>query len=266
MSRTDLPTLKKYYGTPGDLDPLKEKDGNLYGVFTAATGESFTRGDLQEIENYLKNRDATYYAAGSQYLEDSLVDYLLMILRFLPLSAYVLIFLVFRFQMGSTKATLLSVLPAGVGALWVLGLIGWTVQAVSMVAVLVPIFTVVIGSADGLHFVSHMQEARAAGDGKKKAVVETLNMVGTPILVTTLTSMVGFLSLIFINASIVVDLAIFASVGILLAGVATWYILPLILTGRLEIHRPGFGPDKEGLKHVIDRSYRSPARPGYRWV
>ncbi len=34
------------------------------------------------------------------------------------------------------------------------------------------------------------------------------------------------------------DLPALASVGILLAGVATWYILPLILTGRVEIHRP----------------------------
>ena len=54
-------------------------------------------------------------------------------------------------------------------------------------------------------------------------------------IITTLTSIAGFLSLLSMNTDSIVDLAVFAGVGILLAGVATWYVLPLVLSRNIDI-------------------------------
>jgi len=238
LTAVDLPALRDYYNRLGELSPLKDKGGRLYAVFEVFPGEHFTYKDIRKIEDYLEERDLVYYATGDVYMQQKIVDYILLILLFVPPLALLLILSVFRMQMGSLKATFLSVLPAGIGALWTLGLIGWIGKEVSLITVLAPVFTIVIGSADGLHFVSHVQDERGEGKGTIESTVETLKMVGIPMIITTVTSMAGFLSLLVMNNNAIKDLSIFASTGIFLAGVVTWYVLPLILTGRVVLRRP----------------------------
>jgi len=152
----------------------------------------------------------------------------------LPPLALIVILLVFFWQMGSIKPTLLSVLPAGVGSLWTFGIIGLLGNEVSILTAIVPIFIIVIGSAYGLHFVSHFLDAKKEGKDNVSSVRETLKLVGIPMTVTTLTTIVGFLSLLSMNTSSIVDLAVFSAVGILLAGVATWFVLPLIMVSNIK--------------------------------
>ncbi|HAS73042.1 MAG TPA: hypothetical protein DCS67_02730 [Clostridiales bacterium UBA8960] len=137
--------------------------------------------------------------------------------------------------MGSIKATLLSVLPAIVASIWMMGIVGWVGSGVSITTVLAPIFTLIIGSADGLHFISHFQESYTQNQDKRRAVVDTLKMVGMPMIVTTLTTMVGFLSLLTVREEVVSTLVIIASSGVLLAGVATWWVLPILLTSKITL-------------------------------
>jgi len=94
--------------------------------------------------------------------------------------------------------------------------------------VLAPIFTIIIGSADGLHFTSHVQEYLSEGSTMKESLTKSLKMVGVPMIITTVTSVAGFVALIFMKTTAVHDLAIFASIGITLAGIITWLIVPTI--------------------------------------
>jgi hypothetical protein len=131
-------------------------------------------------------------------------------------------------------------MPAGIAALWTMGMLGWTGRELSIVTVLVPIFTIVMGSADGLHFVSHFLENRQNGLSNVESLSITLESVGRAMIMTTLTTMAGFLSLATINSNSMVQMGIFASVGIGLAAVATWFVLPVILVESKEfkIKRP----------------------------
>ena len=235
VTDSEINQIKYYYDNIGKLSPLTQKDNKIYGSFTIFPGKDFGHNNLNKIENYLKNNNIKFYASGDLYTQQKIIDYILMILLFIPPTALLLILAIFRFQMGSLKATFLSVLPAGIGALWTVGLVGWIGKEVSIITVLAPVFTIVIGSADGLHFVSHVQEARKEGYKKLKSIVETLKMVGIPMIITTITSMVGFLSLLVMNTNAIQDLALFASIGIFLAGIITWYVLPLILTGDVTL-------------------------------
>lgn len=238
ITENELHYVKDYYNKIGKLSPITKKDGKIYTTFTIFTKKEFNNSDLKTIETYLKDREIKYSASGDLYMQKKIIDYILMILLFLPPAAIILILIVFRMQMGSLKATVLSVLPAGIGALWTLGLVGWIGNEVSIVTVLAPIFTIVIGSADGLHFVSHVQDEKSEGAGQIESIVETLKLVGVPMIITTVTSMAGFLSLLVMDTNAIRDLAVFASSGIFLAGVITWYVLPLILTGDVTLQRP----------------------------
>lgn len=227
--------LNNYFNNLGELSPIIYKNNHTYTTVSIFPGENFNYKDINKIEKYLENNNIIYYLSGDTYLQTKIVDYIKYILFFLPPMALILILLVFKTQMKSFKATIFSVLPAGLGALWTMGIIGWLGKEVSIITVLAPIFTIVIGSADGLHFVSHIQENLAEGKNKIQSIIDTLKIVGIPMIITTLTSIVGFLSLIILKNDAIKELAIFASLGIMLAGLATWYVIPLALSGNIEI-------------------------------
>ena len=226
-----------YYSNFDDFSPLKVTEETNYFVFTLFIDEDFSNTSITEIENSLEDYDFDSYISGDSYNQLKITDYIIQILLILPPLTILVIFLVFRWQMGAIKPTLLSVLPAGVGSLWTFGIIGWIGNEVSILTAVVPIFIIVIGSADGLHFMSHYQDSKAEGKNNHDSLISTLRLVGIPMIVTTLTSMVGFLSLLTISTSSIKDLSIYSSVGILLAGIATWYVLPLILSNDLNVAR-----------------------------
>lgn len=246
----EVEMLEKYYSSFEDFSPITNKYGKTYGTYIAFIDEEFNRDDIKDIENYFKDKDIEYYISGDVYNELKIIDYIMSVLLFLPPLALILILLVFKSQMKSIKATILSVIPAGLGALWTMGLVGWIGNEVSIITVIAPIFTIVIGSADGLHFVSHIQDTRKEGLNKIDSIIETLKMVGIPMIITTVTSVAGFLSLLVMNTESIYDFAIFASFGITFAGIATWYVLPLILVGDIKLKY------NENDKNVFDFTHR----------
>ncbi len=235
LKEEDLTEISSYYENLGELSPMTFHNNSLYGVFEAFPEDSFTNEHIHEIEAELSHLGFEYAISGEKYMQLKIFDYILKILLMIPPIALLLILLVFRSQMRSAKATLFSVLPAGIGALWTMGLIGWSGNEISIITVLAPIFTIVIGSADGLHFVSHVQDELEKKTPRKEALIHTLRMVGIPMIITTITSIVGFLVLLVMNNASIRGLALSASLGILLAGIATWFVLPLILTGSVEL-------------------------------
>ncbi len=227
----------QYYSNFEDFSPLKINVDANYFVYTLFINEDFSNENIQSIESSLDSIDYKTYLSGDLYNQLKITDYIVRILLLLPPLAILVILLVFRWQMGAIKPTLMSVLPAGIGSLWTFGLIGWIGNEVSILTAIVPIFIIVIGSADGLHFMSHYQDSIHEGKDNKDSLNSTLRLVGIPMIVTTLTSMAGFLSLLSINTASIRDLSVYSAVGILLAGIATWYVLPLLISNNIDVTR-----------------------------
>jgi predicted RND superfamily exporter protein len=110
-----------YYENFEDFSPIKSFDDASYFVFTLFINENFTNSNINDIENVLDALDYNSYISGDSYNQLKITDYILKILLILPPLAIIVIFLVFRWQMGAIKPTLLSVLPAGIGSLWTFG-------------------------------------------------------------------------------------------------------------------------------------------------
>ena len=205
-----------------------ESDDGQYALITVFPNDEFRFKDVKNIEQYLKDEDIQYYISGDKYMQNKIFDYLIYILCAVPPLVIFLLFNIFRIQMRSFKAAVLSVLPAILGGLWTLGFAGLFGHSVSVLSVLAPIFALIIGSADGLHFISHVQDHLEDGNSMRESITKALRMVGVPMIITTLTSVAGFIALMLINTEAIALLAIFASIGIALAGIATWVVLPVI--------------------------------------
>jgi len=206
-----------------ETDNITKKDGKYYVMFYVVPSE---KKILKELDKVLQ--DIPHYFGGTRYLEEKIFDYLIFLIFTLPPAAIITVFLVFKWRLGSMKATFFSVFPAGIGALWTMGFLGWYKGEISILTILAPIFTIVMGSADGLHFVSHFLDLK---ENRKKddALIETLRSTGVAMILTTVTTVVGFLSLSFINSESLAEMALISSIGISFAGIATWLFLPIIL-------------------------------------
>jgi len=232
LNLSDGDDIKTKITQLGPLSPVLIKDNTTYLTYSLKVEGDF---DFEALYDELDDNDFTYYLSGNGYMQYELLNMISAILMLIPPLALFLVLLTFRSQLHSFKAAILSVLPAGIAALWTLGLAGWFGGDVSIITVLAPIFSIVIGSADGLHFISHMEDESYKGHNNLDSLKHTLTLVGMPMLITTTTSMAGFLGLLLIKTNAIRDLALFAAIGIFLAGLVTWYVLPLIFTGSIQL-------------------------------
>jgi len=97
-------------------------------------------------------------------------------------------------------------------------------------------------------------------------IVSTLREVGIPMILTTVSTAVGFLSLLFTDVRPIRQLGLFAAIGIGFAGVISFFALPALMTKvgvREDGHDPLLGPRlTRGLKVLVRRRWAAPALVG----
>ena len=185
-------------------------------------------GGLEEIVQ--NEEDLTLSLAGNEIIKDTLWDYLMRIIFILPPCAAILVLLVFLSVIRNRKFTLLAMLPAAFGVLWTFGTIFWMGQTLNLVTVISPIFILVMGAADGLHYTTHFMDNISKYSDRRQITAETLRMVGMPIFLTTITTMAGFASLAWTQVLPMRQMGIFVSLGIGYAGLLSLFFLPALMS------------------------------------
>ena len=192
--------------------------------------------------------------SGNPVIFASVLDILSWFLLILPPLVIALLIGMFFLTIGDLRLSALALLPAGLGALWTFGLIFALGLKIDIVTVIVPIFVIVMGSADGLHFVTHFQETAEDSDSVNR-VRSALSEVGVPMILTTISTAAGFLSLLITDVSPIRQLGLFAAIGIGFAGLISFFSLPALmsrLTVKDHAHKAVLGPKvTTGLKALV---------------
>lgn len=222
--------LESMSGTPV-LHPSPNGDTSwaIIRVTLMESGYSTINKSVAAIKDYLAENHIEALLSGEPYLQASIFTYILKVLITLPPLAIILLLGVFRFRIGSMQATMLSMVPAITGGVLTLGLVSWVTGSLTVMTVLVPIFVIVLGSADGLHVTSHVMDQLSLDLSPREALKKTLEAVGTPIILTSITTMAGFLAMLVIDSRAIREMGIAAAIGIAIACFATWVILPVLL-------------------------------------
>jgi predicted RND superfamily exporter protein len=131
--------------------------------------------------------------------------------------AFLLVALFITLLFRSGRALLFPVVIIVGTALWVLGcmvLMGKTLGLLS--SILIVIF-IVVGVSDAVHFYAGLREAQGHGHPPLEAAKLTFQKIGWATLLTSLTTAVGFLSLMWVPVPALQDLGRFAGLGVLIA-------------------------------------------------
>ena len=146
----------------------------------------------------------------------------------LPLMVVVLlgiILFVLRSPAGSF-ATLCVIMLGTLSALGTAALMGVPLSSPSVIA---PNIILTIACCDCIHLVSGMMRLRAQGLGRREAIKEVLVECWWPVTLTTITTSIGFLSLVFSAVPPFAHLGIIVALGSVLTWLLTVTFLPALL-------------------------------------
>jgi len=162
--------------------------------------------------------------------------------KFLPF-AVILMGAVLYFIFRSVLCVIFPLITVLLALVWTLGLKGMLDSPISPISTTLFTLIIAIGMADAIHFISHYFIELPRFTEKKDAILETYKRAGMPCLLTSLTTAIGFGSLVISPLAVIRNLGIFASFGIMSAFVLTMIIIPNALL-RMKI-RPRLKQHKE---------------------
>ncbi len=157
---------------------------------------------------------------------------------------YLLIFGVMGWLYRSWRLVFAAMGVVAVGTSAALGIYGWLGHQLNMVTVVLPTLIIVLGLADVVHFPASYVQVRREHPGldRSVAVARALGRVFMPCLLTTVTTMAGFLALASSPMAVIRHLGIFSAIGVAAALLASLVLMAIALHSlpagwRLTEHR-----------------------------
>jgi len=175
------------------------------------------------------------YALGSKELhvsgltisESWILDELVSCLKYqLPLGVLIIGFIVFSMY-RSLSIAVLTIIVGAIASVWAVALTGLIFGKITILVAAVPLLIMVISTSDTIHIVSAYTKEHSKGLTRDQSLVRVIQDVGGACVLTSLTTLVGFLSLLLIPVTAIRHLAVTAGMGVALALVLAISVVPI---------------------------------------
>lgn len=195
------------------------------------------------------------YLSGAIMLHNAFMEATQQDLETLVPAMYGVIFVLMMAFLRSLAGTLVTVvvvvLAAGAG----MGAAGWMGVALTPVSAVAPTLIMTLAVADSLHILMSLRDAVGKGLGRTDAIVETMVLNFKPVLVTSVTTALGFLSMNSSDAPPLHDLGNVTAIGVLAAFVASVVVLPILMSflplGGRGFRSPAPWPILDRLSDIV---------------
>ncbi len=172
--------------------------------------------------------------------------------RMVPIVILV-IFIVLFITLRSLKGTLITLGVVFFSTIWAFGLMAVTGIPVYAVSTMIPVMLIAIGVADGIHLYSHLHVYvdHHPNATKLEATKDMLKYLWKPVVMTSVTTAVGFISLLTSQVYPVKYFGIFTAFGVMMAMVFSLVFLPagIMIFGLPKPKPVDHEEDKEGHSH-----------------
>ncbi len=174
--------------------------------------------------------------------------------RMVPIVLLV-IFIVLFITLRSFKGTLITLGVVFFSTIWAFGLMAAVNIPIYAVSTMIPVMLIAIGVADGIHLYSHLHTFidHNPTASKKEAIQDMLQHMWKPVVMTSITTAVGFISLLTSQVYPVKYFGIFTAFGVMVAMAFSLVFLPAgIMIFGLPKARP-IDPDEDKGGHSHSR-------------
>ncbi len=248
-----FPQFKKEIYTDKDIEEIKNKikstpfvkntflgnsENLIYFIIIPSESDkiNFSRNlktELDEMEETIKKYetdDLKLYLTGDLIVREKILNYMVEDFKILgPLATFVVIislYLIIKNLMGA----LIPIFIALLSLIWTFGIKGLvnspiTVPETSMIVLLIS-----IGCANAVHIINGIFKLIKKEQLSKESIKITIKKLKTPILLTSLTTAFGFLSLTTSSINAYKTMGMFMSIGVIISMAISLTVLPGIIT------------------------------------
>ncbi len=172
--------------------------------------------------------------------------------KMIPIVILVIIVVLF-FTLKSVKGTLITIGVVFFSTVWAFGLMATVGIPIYAISTMIPVMLIAIGVADGIHLYSHLHTYidHNPKASKLDATKDMISHMWKPVVMTSITTAVGFMSLLTSEVYPVKYFGIFTAFGVLMAMVFSLVFLPaaIMIFGTPKAKKINQNEDKEGHSH-----------------
>jgi len=181
---------------------------------------------------YIAGRPVIEVSSGLNALED-----LKLMVPLLLFAIAVTLFLMFR----SMRGVLLPMLVVCLAIIWTLGVMAAFGVPMYTISTMLPVILVAVGIGDGIHLMSHYEDIVFDDPhrDRRHIVMRLMSELGLPLMITTLTTAVGFLSLWWAEMPPFRLFGIYTALGVVFCWLASVTMVPAVLS-LIEPHVSGY--------------------------
>ena len=187
-------------------------------------------------EKYLEGYDVHY--AGNPYITGAVPELIKSDASRLILAGLFIMVLLLYLNIRNVKAVMMILMVIILSLVSMNGFMGWmfyltgdVIFNFTMISTSMPIVLLTIANSDGVHVVTHFFKQLRVSPDKKEAVSSTMSSLGLPIFLTSITTIIAFLAMIYSPIDQMMGYGIVISFGIFWA----WYLSNTLLPSMLLI-------------------------------
>lgn len=225
---------------------LVSEDGRATQVLVALDIDSDQAGGeeslgvldgIRTIGAEVFNDGTKLYLAGLPVLSSNVNTAMKADLRTLIPLVCLVVLLVLFFSFRRFDAIVLPLLTVVIASVWSLGAMPLFGIRLSILSTVLPVILVAVGSAYGIHVITHYIDERAASgklsrDDHARLVVSLVSKIGKPVFLAALTTFVGFVSFCFTTVLPIREFGFFSSFGVIAAFIVAMTLIPSLLILR----------------------------------
>ncbi|MCA9121003.1 MAG: MMPL family transporter [Planctomycetaceae bacterium] len=151
------------------------------------------------------------------------------------------------------RAVMVVAAAPALGIIWTLGLLNWMDELSNpLTSVVVPVLLTMVGLTDGVHLMVHIRRARADGMTPQEATRSAVLRVGLACALTSLTTAIGFASLLVAQSEFVRGFGRGCAIGVVVTFFAVVTTIPVACSSWLgnNIHK---GHERDLVGHGLQR-------------
>ena len=200
---------------------LISEDATALAVFIKTDEEMMleeSRAVMQGLDSLIGTYNfENHHILGRAYFTAELVD---MQIREILVSGFfsvLLVGIVMFYIFRRIRGIIIALSSVGIGMLIFMGILGLWGRELSVMSALYPVLMVIVGTSDVIHIMSKYIDELRKGVSRTVAVNTTIKEIGMATLLTSLTTAVGFLSLVASRVEPIREFGLNSAIGVFVA-------------------------------------------------
>lgn len=212
---------------------------------------------LTDIDSLVQTYNfENHHYLGQAYFQSQLVkmqqDEVLMSALVSGFLVSLIIFLLYRRPIGVG----IALISIALGMVLFLGFLGATGRELSVMSALYPVLMIIVGTSDVIHIMSKYIDELRKGLPRKEAIIITIKEIGLATLLTSITTAIGFASLLTSRIGPIKDFGINAAFGVVIAYVTVVFFTTALLSMFKTDDLIKLGRNNQLWENLMEKSYQ----------